>query len=256
MFNSDKKQNRVMELDFLRGFAIIMMILHHFIYDLRYIFMLDVFAIQETYFFSHILRPPFVFIFLFVSGVSCTFSKNNFLRALKLIVVALIFSTVFFAVSEITETRMYVIFNVLHLLGLGTILYSLINYAELKSENIDSNKIYLFLTVFLLWLYYPLSKIEESKNIILSALHENFAKGIGMGDYMPIIPWLGLFFCGVLFGRLYYTERKTLFPNTPNVIKTVFIPFEFIGRNSLVFYIFHQPVMLGILYLLRISGII
>ncbi len=256
MFNSGKKQNRVMELDFLRGFAIIMMILHHFIYDLRYIFELDVFAWQETYFFSHILRPPFVFIFLFVSGVCCTFSKSNFLRAVKLIVVALIFSAVFYAFSEIMETRMYVIFNVLHLLGLGTILYAGISRAEVKFKFIDSNKIYLFLIVILLWLYYPLSKIEESKSIILATIHENFAKGIGMGDYMPIVPWLGLFFFGVLFGRLYYTERKTLFPNAPKAIKSAFIPFEFIGRNSLAIYIFHQPVMLGILYLFRLSGII
>jgi len=256
MFNSGKKQNRVMELDFLRGFAIIMMILHHFIYDLRYIFELDVFAWQETYFFSHILRPPFVFIFLFVSGICCTFSKNNFLRAFKLIIVAILFSVTFFLVSKFTRTNMYVIFNVLHLLGLGTFLYALINYCEVKTGKIDSNKIYLFSTVLILWLYFPVSKIETSTNVLLAAFHENFAKGFGMADYMPVIPWLGLFFFGVVFGRLYYKDKKTLFPNAPNAVKTLFIPFEFVGRNSLIFYIFHQPVLIGFLYLLRISGII
>ena len=48
-----KLQNtRAFELDVLRGAAVIMMMLHHFIYDLRFIFGLDVFAWQETGFFQ------------------------------------------------------------------------------------------------------------------------------------------------------------------------------------------------------------
>ena len=44
----NKADNRAFELDLLRGFAIFMMILHHFAYDLRYIFEYNVFIILRV----------------------------------------------------------------------------------------------------------------------------------------------------------------------------------------------------------------
>ena len=40
------KNKRAFELDALRGFAIFMMILHHMIFDFRYLLGLNVFAFQ------------------------------------------------------------------------------------------------------------------------------------------------------------------------------------------------------------------
>jgi len=78
-------KNRVFELDALRGLALFMMFLHHFIFDLRYIFGLDVFAWQESWWFINLLRPLFLNVFLVVSGISSSFSRSNTRRGLRLL---------------------------------------------------------------------------------------------------------------------------------------------------------------------------
>jgi len=249
-------RQRAFELDLLRGLAIIAMILHHFIYDLRYIMQLDVFAWQDSYVFENWVRPLFLFIFLFVSGVCCTFSRNNFLRSLKLFVVSILFSVVFYFVSIYTETEMYVVFNVLHMLTLGTFIFALMSLLENRKILKGIDKIFIFLGVIFLWMAYPLSKISEVRIDALIPFHENFAKGLGMGDYLPIVPWIGFFFVGAFFGRIYYRNRESLFPGAPVAVKKLAVPFEFVGRNALMFYVLHQPVLLASLYLLRVKGII
>ncbi len=247
---------RAFELDALRGLAVIMMILHHFIYDLRYIFMLDVFAWQDSILFIDWVRAPFVFIFLFVSGVCCSFSKNNFIRAAKMAAVAFLFSLVFFIVSIVSHSELYVYFNVLHLLALGTLLYAILSFIEKKCSFKWVNAILILSGILFLWLSYPLSKLPETLQPLLVPLSEKFAKELGMADYMPMVPWFGMFLLGALFGRLYYKNRKTLFLKSAEKRRLATRPFEFVGRNALLFYLLHQPIMIGFLYLLRILGII
>lgn len=248
-------KNRVFELDFLRGLAIIMMILHHLIYDLRYIMDLDIFAWQESYFFEYWVRAPFVFIFLIVSGICCTFSKSNIRRSIKMGAVAIAFSAVFFIISIYSKTEMYVIFNIIHILAVGTLIYSILEYLEKKIIK-DIRLPLLMLVVIFMWLEYPLSKLPATFMPILLPLHEQFASGIGMADYMPLVPWIGLFFAGAVIGRIFYSQRQSLLPEPPAAVRRIAGPFEFVGRNSLVFYIFHQPVLLLTLYLLRTAGIL
>lgn len=249
-------RQRAFELDLLRGLAIIAMILHHFIYDLRYVFGLDVFAWQDSFVFVNWVRPPFLFIFLFVSGVCCTFSRNNFLRSLKLFIVSILFSVVFYFVSVYTETEMYIVFNVLHMLTLGTFVFALLSFLKNRKNFRSIDKILILLGVVFLWMAYPLSKISETRIDLLIPFHENFAKGLGMGDYLPIVPWIGFFFIGAFFGKIYYKNKESLFPGAPVTAKRIALPFEFVGRNALIFYVLHQPVLLASLYLLRITGAI
>jgi uncharacterized membrane protein len=76
-----------------------------------------------------------------------------------------------------------------------------------------------------------------------------------MGDYLPILPWLGFFFVGVVIGRIGYRGKHTLFPRAPKAMKLIASPFEWFGRNSLVIYLVHQPILLAILYGLRYLGV-
>ncbi|MHB1483156.1 MAG: heparan-alpha-glucosaminide N-acetyltransferase domain-containing protein [Saccharofermentanales bacterium] len=247
---------RAFEIDFLRGLAIIMMILHHFIYDIRYVMGIDLFAFQESFVFTEWIRAPFVFIFLFVSGISCSFSKNNFRRSAKMAGFALLFSGVFYVISIISGMEMYVIFNILHLLALGTLFYAILAFFEKKYDFNGVNAILIFTGVIFLWLSFPLSKLGVVDIPYLIPLFEGFDARFGMADYMPMVPWLGMFIFGALFGRLYYKDRQTLLPAIHAKTRYVTLPFEFVGRNSLLFYVLHQPVLIGVLYLLRFLGII
>ena len=73
-----------------------------------------------------------------------------------------------------------------------------------------------------------------------------------MADYMPLFPWIGVFMVGALVGRVAYKDKKTVMPYKNNITRKITAPFEFIGRHSLVIYIVHQPIVIGLCYLLSL----
>lgn len=264
------KTKRAFELDALRGLALFGMILHHLIFDFRYMLGLDVFAFQDSKWFLYIVRPAFIVIFLVVSGICCQFSRNNIKRSVKLFAVAMVFSLAMGLASYFLKEELYVFFNVLHLLTVGTLLYGLFSKIENRIIRTSSDRkdsegvavstygdILLILVASILLYASELISVYSSSVkgywlLPLGFLPKDF---IGMGDYMPIFPWLGFFVAGVVIGRLAYRQKRTIFPNAPKALLSISVPFEWLGRNSLLIYVFHQPVILAILYGLRYLGV-
>ena len=59
-------------------------------------------------------------------------------------------------------------------------------------------------------------------------------------DYFPILPWVFLFWCGVFLARLWRPGRG----EPPAALR----PLCAIGRNTLLVYMLHQPVIYGALW--------
>ncbi len=252
------KRVRAFELDFLRGFAVVMMMLHHLAYDLRYEMGLPVFAFQEKLWFIDWVRAPFVMIFLGVSGICGTFTRSNAKRGARLLGVALLFSAAMAAFSLATGQQAYIVFNVLHLLAAGTLLYALLevverSVAKREGPTAGGDAFLLVLGSFLLWAGEPLLRAEVAPSLWLVPIGRPEGFPYGMSDYMPLIPWLGFFLIGAVIGRLAYRMRASAFPRlqaNPGV-QAGTAPLRFVGRHALAFYIFHQPVLLGLLFALR-----
>ncbi len=249
-------KNRVFELDALRGLALFMMFLHHFIFDLRYLFGLDVFAWQESWWFINLLRPLFLNVFLVVSGISSSFSRSNTRRGLRLLGVALGITLVSVVLSQVSGSDFYVFFNVLHLLALGTLIFAGLESQRLGLRQPVIQTILLLSSVVILYL----GSLVNDLNQMFAGNALTLPLGIlpdvrpGMADYLPLLPWLGFFLTGALLGKLLYPERTTAFPKAPATLLRTTRPLEFLGRNSLVFYALHQPVLIGILSGLRALG--
>lgn len=246
-----QKPCRAFELDALRGLALLMMILHHMIFDLRYLLELPVFAMQETWWFNNLLRPLFLCVFLVVSGICSTFSRNNFKRGLRVGLAALAFSAATAIASQLTGIDLYIFFNVLHLLAVGTLLFAWITRRE---RGAWTDVILITLTVVIAWAgsIIPQTPVGTPLLLPFGLLPEILP---GMSDYLPIFPWLGFFFAGTLIGRFRYSDRCSAFPHAPVSLQRAVSPLVFMGRNSLVIYALHQPVMLGVLYGLRTAGV-
>ena len=60
-------------------------------------------------------------------------------------------------------------------------------------------------------------------------------------DYYPLLPNLGYFLVGAFLGRRLYPDRTSLLPDMGN--GPVGRALCFCGRNSLVIYMLHQPVL-------------
>lgn len=260
------ESKRAFELDVIRGFAIFMMILHHTAYDFRYILEyknLFTFISGNCLWFWGLLQPFFLCFFVGVSGICCQFSRNNFKRAVKLGVVAIGFTIATVVADHFLDLGCTIYFNVLHLLTVATLLFAVFDHFERKKTGERQSRggtlVLLLIVLGSMFLSNAIPTYNEVfKNGFVFILgiepHPDFA--FAMGDEMGIFPWLGVFFLGVLIGRLVYTNKETLFPRTPKALRTAMKPFEWIGQHSLLIYILHQPIVLGILYGLRAIGVL
>ena len=245
-----EKPCRAFELDALRGLALLMMVLHHLIFDLRYLLELPVFAFQESAWFINLLRPLFLCVFLVVSGICSTFSRNNFKRGLRVGAAALGFTAATTIASLLTNLDLYIFFNVLHLLALGTLLYAWITR---RDRGRGTDVLLVILTAVTIWVG-TILPTEPVNTFLLLPFGMLPATYPGMSDYLPIFPWLGFFMAGALIGRLQYSDRCTAFPHAPQGLLRAAQPLAFLGRHSLGIYALHQPVLLAVLYGLRALG--
>lgn len=254
-------RERAFELDALRGLAILMMMLHHMIFDLRFMLGLDVFAFQESAWFQFLLRPLFVAVFLVVSGICCSFSRNNARRGVRMLAAAGILTAATVAGTLLFKTQMSIYFNVIHLITVGTLLYAALESRDKKARTKGKREFRLAFAILasavLLFLGSVLGEFRSISSDWLLPIGLPSVKTANlMADYMPLIPWLGLFFTGAAIGLVLYSGRATLFPGAPRRLVQTLRPFGFLGRHALAFYLLHQPILLGLLLLLRNTGVI
>ncbi len=69
-------------------------------------------------------------------------------------------------------------------------------------------------------------------------------------DYFPLLPWFGVVLLGIFLGNTLYRDnaRKFKLKDYSRFIGTRFLCF--LGRHSLIIYLLHQIIIVGILYIL------
>ena len=103
---------------------------------------------------------------------------------------------------------------------------------------------------------YPLQKLSGAiasplRGYLMLILGARYDNAIGMGDFLPLFPWLGVFFIGALLSHVVYYDKETLLSETAHGrIRRYLTPVIWMGQNPLPVYLLHQPIILGILYLI------
>ena len=228
------KKQRIEALDALRGFAVFMMVIHHALYNCT-VFLGAPWWIYKNPVFD-VLQAFFIGIFILVSGVSSRFSRGNVERGAIVIVFAVI-------ITYITvRMEMPIYFGILHLLGFFMIFYGLTRKLWDRIPGKIAPIIYtsLILTTILMRIYMsPQSDILIFRDIlsVLGWLQPGFISY----DYQTVLPWIFIFLFGTWIGE-YIREEK--FPSWFYKWKVPFFPL--IGRNALLIYVLHQPVLFAI----------
>ncbi len=252
MSEKSLKKNRAFELDFLRGFSLFLMILMHFAFDMRNLFEYDVFSFLESDYFWTFVEPFFLCIFVGVSGICCTFSRNNFLRGIKLLCVAILFSIVTYLGKVVINLDFLIVFNVLHMLAISILVYSVISAIEKKFNirPVVTNVLMAFFGVYIIAMGEQISSLDGIIDgpwlLPFGIIGKN---AFYMADYMALIPWLGVFLVGAVVGRVCYSSKQSLIIDPPVAVRKISKPFEFLGRHSLIIYIVHQPIVMALTYL-------
>ena len=183
----DRHEDRFWEIDCLRGIAVFLMLLYHFLYDLNF------FGIENIQvgsgFFLYVGRSA-AFIFIFISGTALSISHSRALnkemdgiqtesfskylkRGLKLFFMGLLVTLI----TWIFFPGQYIVFGILHFFGVSSVLaYPFLKYGK---EN-------LFFSLFfgLIGLYLRDKTFGFSTLLWLGFTPENFATL----DYFPIFP--------------------------------------------------------------------
>lgn len=245
---------RAFELDFLRGFSIFMMIVHHTVFDLRYLFGVKGLEAEGSFWVDSILRPLFLMIFLGVSGISTSFSRNNVARGVRLLIVAIIFSlSTWFLNAYVLPGFGVIYFNVLHVIALTTLFYAFLVRREKTEEDkkkTDAKIVIIACLIIFFGLTLPLVPDLQSLRSYWLLPFGFRPLRLQILDYMPLLPWSGVYLLGTLIGRGLYEDRRSRFDVRPGTIKAL-SPFLFMGRHALIVYLLHQPVVYGVLTLIQ-----
>jgi len=237
---------RFWEIDSLRGLAIILMIMYHFLFDLNYFNIYQINLSTDFYWwFTRFVAS----IFIILVGVSLTLSysrsrlmnankqKSLFPKYLKRGFKIFIYGLIITLITWVFIREEFIIFGILHFIGLAIIL----EYPFIKYRYINLILGIIFIFVGIMISYFRL-------NFYLAWIGV-FPLTLNTVDYFPLLPWLGVVSIGLFLGNIFYRNYKRRF-YLPDLSQNKVIQFfSFLGRNSLIIYLIHQPLLIAILYL-------
>ncbi len=210
-------------IDQIRGFAIVLMIIFHFFYDLK-VFGYNNINFSRDFFWFELPRV-IVFLFLLAMGLSMPLIhsekvnwKKFWPRWIKIALGALAISIYTYFMFRSS----WVYFGTLHCIALA----SLVSLPFIRIPRISA---IIGLILISLKLFF---------NITLPWLELSHASM----DYIPLFPWIGCVFMGFGLWSLGFHQL--------NPFKSkLFLPLEKMGQHSLLIYIIHQPILYGAVYL-------
>lgn len=219
-------KNRIGEIDCIRGIAIIFMVIFHLIVDLK-----DFYHYNINYLsgFWYYIGKAAAILFILVSGVSSTFSKNNLKRG----TMVFLFGMLLTVITYFFNSALFIRFGILHFLGISMIAAHLIKglnqWLLLMIGSITLIVGYFFNNIYVDIPYlFPIGLMDRHFSSM---------------DYYPMFPWFGLFLYGIVIGKTVYSQRKSLlaYDMTDNIL-------SYMGQHSLLIYLLHQPLILMVLY--------
>ncbi len=216
------------------------MVLFHLNYSLVHIFNNNILNISDTFWFYEGWFSALLFIFIW--GLSFYLSEkkywNNIVQKylkisalLALIAVCISFSTYFFFPEQ------YIRFWIIHFFALAFLL--LIFFRKLKYYNI------LIWILIIIYGFYYIPVVDSQYFYFLGFIYPWFSSG----DFYPLFPyfWVMLLWysCGLFLEKI--NKLKLLkIQNKKSIFQKYLI---YIWKKSLLIYIIHQPIIIGIIWL-------
>ena len=225
---------RILWIDVTRGISILAMITFHFAFDLMYFGFTKSNLIYQADW--RLFERMIAFSFLFIAGLSLFITHGSSINWKSFIkrygvtaVCAVLISIVTYILFNVDMIR----FGILHAISVSGLISLLL--LKLNSLSLALLAVLIFLInqlipkplegdYFWQWLIYT----TETPNSL---------------DYRPIIPWITPFILGMASCQL-FRKWGLLEPRKRAIHKELSI-LSWLGRNSLIIYLLHQPILFG-----------
>ena len=243
-------EKRIHEIDLIRGFLIILVIVDHLFWCFKaynldwynatgqtnafFLWMHQVFNFYWTSSARSVVRVIALFGFCFISGISCAFSRNNWVRAGQMI---LVYGIVFVGSNLLDSSHLLgdrytrIDFNVIGVLAFSTLMYC---FTEKKTWR--SILVGVLLCFLICWYLVPWLE----KTPMGAAYAPALWKPSGQADWMPLFPYATFFFFGALVSYFVYAPTKQSLIKTRKEWER---PICFLGRHTLFIYLCHQFIL-------------
>lgn len=234
-------------IDALRGFSLVNMLVFHFLYDVYVVCGLD---IHWAGYPGIVTWERFICVpFILISGISLNFSRHAYRRGLIINACGLLITLV----TWIAVPEQIILFGILNFIGCAMMLTQLIRPLLEKLNPFAGFAAGILLYGF----FYGLPRgFVGFFDIAIAKVPEIFysvpplavlglpSREFFSTDYFPLLPWLFLYIAGFFLWRVIVSRHWERF-------FTLRVPvLDFIGRYTLWIYMIHQPVLMGVAYLL------
>ncbi|MHB2265186.1 DUF1624 domain-containing protein [Aliihoeflea sp. PC F10.4] len=236
---SQKNKSRIEAIDAARGVALIAMAIYHFAWDLEFFGYAPAGMTTEGGW--RIFARSIASSFLFLVGFSLFLAHwrgirwRPFWKRMAQVAAAAAAIT---AVTWFVTPDTFIFFGILHHIAVA----SLIGLAFLRLPAL------VLVAIAVAFIALPLFWRGDFFNPLLLAWVGLAAAPPRSNDFVPLFPWFAATLLGVAAAKIAmaqgWTERAAGKP-----LASWTRPLQFIGQHSLAFYLLHQPVLIGIVFL-------
>ena len=231
------------EVDALRGVAVVMMVVYHFVFDLAFLGVSDaVFRSPFWFYFQRVTATTFVLLVgvsLHLRALSLTARHGQlsfgpfFRRGLTVFGWGLVLTAVtWLAVGREQAIR----FGILHFIGVAML--AAYPFLRLGAANLALGAAFL---LFGKWLQTQTFDLPMAVWLGFEPANHTYL------DYFPFIKWFGVVLLGLFAGSVLYGPDGRRYPTFSMSGWTPVRALRTIGVWSLPIYLLHQPLLLGIL---------
>ncbi len=220
-------KKRIFEVDFLRGVAIVLMVIFHISFDLNHFKYIDIDIYRGIEW--QIFRAVIVSLFLLLVGVGMLLAYEKGINTKKLMrrLFILFFASLLITIAtKFVFPNTWIYFGIIHLIFVTSIVgLVFINYPNLSLVVGVAIIVGYFLGFLpLSWMYdflKPLLDLPEHSE-----------------DLARFFPWFGVVLIGIFLGKYQFFNLKI----SQNSITQKLALF---GQHSLIIYLVHQPILFG-----------
>ncbi len=232
---------RFWELDFARGFALVLMIIFNYAFALQYF---GVYTLTSSEIFWFWFPRLIGALFIFIAGLSLSLSysgvknkKRVYRKYAKRGSGIFLLGMAITLVTWIFVPGQTIFFGILHLIGLSIIIAP--PFFLFKNANLFTG-----LSIIIVGIYLQKFSFDFPWLLWIGLQPKNFVTL----DYFPLMPWFGFVLLGIFIGNILYKNGRQF--KIRDFSKNTLVSFLcFLGRNSLIIYLIHIPVLLLALFL-------
>ncbi len=244
---TDKSNSRYLLLDFIRGIAVLNMIAYHTLWDLVFIYNINIPWYKGNI--GFVWQQLICQSFILLSGFCVNLSRKGFKRGAVVFFCGLLISLV----TYLFMRENIIVFGIMTFIGSAMIITEALKPVFKRIHSALGFAISLSLFVITYNLDRGYLGFKQFNIALPDFLYRNLfttylgfkEEGFFSTDYFPLFPWIFLFLTGYfIFGLTGGRERI----NKNNFLGLK--PVNFLGRNALIIYLVHQPLIYLILNLI------